>query len=313
MGVPGQRRRAVDGIVLIDKPPGLSSNQALQKVKRLFRARKAGHTGSLDPLATGMLPICLGQATKVSAYLLDSDKTYLVKVAFGARTTTGDAEGAVVEEGGSEVGASTLEDALARMRGRIMQIPPMYSAIHHEGRRLYQLAREGRVVERAPREVWIHELVVESWDPHAPVLRVRCSKGTYIRTLVEDLAAAAGTVGHVAGLRRLAVEPFSDHAMCTLGELALAAEAGETELARFLLPVDTALVMWPAVHVEEPDAARLRHGQVIRADPIVRPGLVRLYGGTGRFLGVGECEPGGRIVPRRLMVDLAQLPAGDGL
>ncbi|MGH8431877.1 MAG: tRNA pseudouridine(55) synthase TruB, partial [Solimonas sp.] len=202
-------RRAVNGILLFDKPRGFSSNDALQRVKRLFRAEKAGHTGNLDPLATGLLPICFGQATKLCGHLLDSDKRYLARVKPGEKTTTGDTEGEVIQR--SDAGLlsrEALEAVLPAFTGTIRQVPPMYSALKHQGQRLYELAREGVEVERQPREVAIHELRLTAFEPGGFELDVRCSKGTYIRTLAEDLAAALGQCAHLVALRRTEVAPF---------------------------------------------------------------------------------------------------------
>lgn len=302
-GAPAARRD-VDGIVLLDKPIGLTSNQALQRVKRLFRARKAGHSGSLDPLASGMLPICLGQATKVSSFVLDSDKVYRVRLSFGSRTATGDTEGPVVETGPGMVSEGDLRRVLAGFRGDVQQVPPMYSALKHGGRRLYELARSGKEVERAPRTVFIYELEVEAFEPERPVLRVRCSKGTYIRSLAEDIGRAAGTVAHVAELRRLSVAPFPETGMRTLDAIQAASEAGELALQRLLRPPDEALCGLSALHLTAPEAQRIRHGQRL-ADVGGRaaPGLVRLYDGPERFLGVAECLPDGTVVSRRLLAD----------
>jgi tRNA pseudouridine55 synthase len=309
---PSGQRRAIDGIVLLDKPVGLSSNQALQKVKRLFHALKAGHSGSLDPLASGMLPICLGQATKVSAFLLDADKVYRFCVAFGQRTETGDAEGAVVETGADRVGEAELAQALSQFRGELRQVPPMYSALKHEGKRLYELARSGQEIERAPRLIRIHELVVEAFDPHGPILRVRCSKGTYIRSLVEDIAEAAGTVGHVAALRRLAVAPFAESAMTTLEAMEAAARQGDEALRALMLAPDSALEGLPRVDLTVSEERGIRHGRGAFRDPAggEQAGLVRLYGEQSGFLGVGERLTDQSIVPRRLM---AEPTAGSGL
>lgn len=298
---PKRIRRDIDGILLLDKPHGLSSNQALQRVKWLYGARKAGHTGSLDPLATGMLPICLGQATKVSAFLLNSDKTYRAQVAFGAQTATGDVEGPVIATGAPTVSADALELALAGFRGAISQTPPMYSALKHDGQRLYELARQGQTVERQPRDLWIHELTVEAYDPYGPILRIRCSKGTYIRTLVEDIARAAGTVAHLAALHRLSVEPFAEAAMRSLPELDSIAP-DEAALDALLLPLDSALSGWPAVRLDTADAARISHGQTVvaRAEHTAG-GAVRLYDPAGRFLGIGDLGADRRITARRLM------------
>jgi tRNA pseudouridine55 synthase len=293
-------RRDVDGILLLDKPAGISSNRALQRVKGILRARKAGHTGSLDPLATGMLPICLGQATKVSAFLLDSDKTYRVMIAFGCQTATGDSEGEVVETGPASVDEELLRRVLVRFVGPVQQVPPMYSALKFRGRRLYELARTGVVVPREPREVRIREIVVEAWDPGRPVLRVSCSKGTYIRTLVEDIARQAGTVGHVAELRRLSVAPFSTEQMVTLADLEHGVQRGDRGLNGALLPADVALSGCPEVRLTPVQARSVTSGQVVTAD-VAAMGLVRLYLGDGPFLGVGQGLGDGRIAPRRLM------------
>lgn len=290
--------RQVDGIVLLDKPAGITSNTALQRVRRLYAARKAGHTGSLDPLATGMLPLCFGEATKFAGHLLDADKTYRVRLRFGVQTDTGDADGEVtVRDGRDAVPPPELEAVLGRFTGEILQVPPMFSALKQGGRRLHELARRGETVERRARPVRIHELSVAGADPATPELLVRCSKGTYIRSLVEDLAAALGTVAHVTELRRLAVAPFEAAAMATLDAL-IEAAAGD-DLARYLLPIDAGLAGWPRISLSPGDAARLRSGQtVVAGRPGEGPG--RVYGPGGEFLGVGDIGPDGRLVPRRL-------------
>ncbi len=299
--------RDVDGILLLDKPTGLSSNAALQRARRLFRARKAGHTGSLDPLASGLLPVCFGQATKVSGMLLDADKTYLVTAAFGSSTNTGDAEGtisatALVPAG---LGLEELRAACTGFLGPIEQVPPMYSALKRGGRRLYDLARKGIEVEREPRMVRIHELHVTRWDGSHLRFEVRCSKGTYVRTLVEDIAARLGTVAHVSALRRIQLGRFRDERLWTLEELEeLVASGGEAALDEVLLGPDIALDHWPAVTLGEIEQAYLLQGQAVFVSG--PPGsLVRLYGPTGRFLGVGQMTPEGRrLAPVRIMVDL---------
>lgn len=301
-GSPRTLRRDVNGIVLVDKPAGMSSNHALQRVKRMFRARKAGHTGSLDPLASGMLPICLGEATKMAAFLLDSDKTYRFRLNIGCQTSTGDTEGEVVAEGSPIPSEECLQGALACMRGPIFQVPPMYSALKHQGQRLYRLARAGREVERVARQVWIHELVVEQFDACHPVLRVRCSKGTYVRTLVEDIARQAGTVAHVAELRRLAVTPFRESAMHALEELEREAGAPTgAQLDALLLPVDAAIESWPVLRLTVRQERGLLCGQPVLDDAGADCGPLRLYGQQGQFLGIGERLADGRVVPRRLM------------
>lgn len=293
-------RREVHGILLLDKPLGMTSNRALQRVKALFRARKAGHTGSLDPLATGMLPICLGEATKVSGYLLEADKHYRVRLVFGLATTTGDAEGVTRARGTETVGPDELAAALRTFAGEGWQVPPMHSALKVAGQPLYRLARAGREVERAPRRIVIHDLVVEDPDIHRPVLRVSCSKGTYIRTLVEDIAGRLGTVAHVSELRRLSVSPFCGQPMLTLEELERAAARPPAgELDDLLLPADLALGGLPAIQLAAREAAIVSHGQSV-ATGEGGAGMVRLYGPGGRFLGIGEVGVGGHVVPRRL-------------
>lgn len=295
------RRREVHGILLLDKPERMTSNQALQTVKRLFNARKAGHTGSLDPLASGLLPICFGEATKLSAFLLDADKEYLVTCRLGMRTATGDAEGEIVEQ--QPIPALTqvrIEEVLGKFRGEISQIPPMYSALKHRGQRLYDLAREGIEVEREPRRVNIYSLSLQSFDNDSLTLVVRCSKGTYIRTLVEDIAQVLGTCGHVSALRRLALGPYgATFPMRALDDLQLHS-ADEAALDKVLLPADSAVADWPAVRLG-PDAAwYFTRGQAVTVPAAPTQGWVRVYA-PERFLGLGEVLDDGRITPRRLL------------
>jgi tRNA pseudouridine55 synthase len=301
--LPRRERRPVDGLLLLDKPVGLTSNAVLQQVKRLFSASKAGHTGSLDPLATGMLPLCFGQATKVSAYLLDADKTYRVTAQFGSQTDTGDADGTIVAE--SEVRSverPALERALEKLTGAIEQVPPMYSALKKDGKRLYELARQGIEVDRPARPVTIRSLDIEHFDPQAPVLRVTCSKGTYVRTLVEDLAALLGTLGHVTALRRLSVEPFVAARLVTVAEVEAAAEVGNAALDKLLIPVDSALVVLPAVNLNREQSRYLRHGNPVQVVQPPEAGFCRIYDEQARFVGVGEALRDGRIAPKRLFV-----------
>jgi tRNA pseudouridine55 synthase len=301
-GCRPQERRDVHGVLLLDKPRGITSNQALQRVKRLYRARKAGHTGSLDPLASGMLPVCFGEATKFAGHLLAADKVYRVRASFGIRTDTGDADGEPVASGPREVSAEALVQALKQFRGSITQTPPMYSALKRNGRRLYELARAGQEISRESRSVRIAELVLEQADPQKPVLRVCCSKGTYIRTLVEDIAAAAGTVGHVLELRRLAVLPFAEAAMIDVEALDRTAPAGEEALDNLLLPVDCLLAGFPAARLSAAEAHAVRQGSAINS-PLkgVAGGLMRLYDEADRLIGLGEMMPDGRLAPRRLV------------
>lgn len=298
--------RDVTGILLLDKPIGLTSNDALQRVKRIYRAAKAGHTGSLDPLATGLLPVCLGAATKFSAYLLDADKRYRVRVHLGVTTSTADAEGEVLEQLPVEgVDAARIEGVLRGFRGEIDQLPPMYSAVKHGGERLYRLARRGLEVERQPRRIQIFVLeLVEIALPEIE-LDVHCSKGTYVRTLAEDIGRGLGCGGHVSALRRTGVGPFSEASVgfVTLEQLrALAEHEGAApRLDALLLPLESALGHWPAVRLSADAAFYLQQGQAVLVPQAPTQGLVRLYDGTQRFLGVGEILDDGKVQPKRLI------------
>lgn len=294
-------RRQVNGVLLLDKPGGITSNGALGVVKQIFNAAKAGHTGSLDPLATGMLPICMGEATKMSAFLLDADKEYLVTLRFGSRTDTADAEGRVTEEAPvPALDTASIESALANFTGEIMQVPPMYSALKQGGKRLYELARQGIEVEREPRPVTIHELELVGWTSPDLSLRVLCSKGTYVRTLAEDIAAALGSLAHVVSLRRLAVGPYRD-AMVSVEQLETLASEGLSALDAQLVPVDSAVATWPRVDLTRDMAYYLLRGQALQVPGAPGEGWMRLYGPQGRFLGVGEVEADGRVAPKRLI------------
>ncbi|VXB42015.1 tRNA pseudouridine synthase [Pseudomonas sp. 8AS] len=295
-------RRKVDGIILLDKPHGFSSNAALQKVRWLLNAEKAGHTGSLDPLATGVLPLCFGEATKFSQYLLDADKGYETLAQLGVTTTTGDAEGEVLERRQVTVGRDEVEALLPRFRGEISQVPPMYSALKKDGQPLYKLARAGEVVEREARSVTIARLELLSLEESKLRLSVACSKGTYIRTLVEDLGQLLGCGAHVAELRRTQAGPFNLAQTVTLEELEAAhAEGGNEALDRFLLPPDSGLQHWPLVHFSEHSAYYWLHGQPVRAPDAPKFGMVRVQDHNGRFIGIGEVSEDGRITPRRLI------------
>jgi tRNA pseudouridine55 synthase len=292
---------ATDGVVLLDKPVGLSSNIALQKVRRLFGRCKAGHTGSLDPLASGLLPICLGQATRFSGYLLDAAKGYRVSGRLGERTATGDAEGEVVEEGAWEhIDRDRFAGVLAGFRGHVAQVPPMYSALKQGGERLYRKARRGEVVERAARDIEIYTLELEAWDPPAFSLDVRCSKGTYVRALVEDVAHAAGSCAHVTALRRYSAGPFTTEQMHTLETLEALAALGPERLAQVVLPPDSALEGLPAVSLDAPDALRLMQGKPVSLAAGGEAGLVRIYS-AGGFLGVGARTAAGELRVKRLL------------
>jgi tRNA pseudouridine55 synthase len=300
------QRRDVDGIILLDKPLGLSSNQALGRVKYLLAARKAGHTGSLDPRATGLLPLCFGQATKVSGWLLDADKRYLAVALLGVETATGDLEGEVLRQMPvPELSDADIEAACAGLRGRIQQIPPMYSALKHEGQRLYDLARRGIEVERPARAVTIHSLWVEQVAPDRLHLEVHCSKGTYIRTLVQDLGRALGCGATVAELRRTGHGAFDAADMVSMATLeAAAAEGGSQAVERWLLSADRALADRPEVRLDAASSRFLRQGQPVFVPGVREMGPLRLYGAVGEFLGIGELQDDGRVAPRRLFVSV---------
>lgn len=294
--------RNVNGILLLDKPAGISSNAALQEVKKLFQARKAGHTGSLDPLATGMLPICMGQATKLSAFLLEADKSYHVMIQLGVTTTTGDAEGDIIETRAVDViGNEKITRVLDQFTGEIEQIPPMYSAVKQNGTPLYKLARQGIEVERKPRKVWIHELKLLNLSGELLEIEVRCSKGTYIRTLAEDLGEALGCGGYVSALRRSSVAGFAMDSMITLEALEATAREGLEALDKHLFSMESALSHWPGVQLSADVAYFFQQGQAVFVPQAPSRGYVRIYAGEDRFLGVGCILDDGRIAPKRLV------------
>lgn len=297
-----KKGRRIDGILLLDKPLGISSNLALQKVKRLFGAQKAGHTGSLDPLATGMLPICLGEATKFSQYLLDSDKHYVTTGRLGIKTATADAEGEVIQTREVDVSEAQLLAVLDGFRGETRQIPSMYSALKHQGRPLYELARAGQTVERDAREIVIHHLELLGFDSPDLRLDVRCSKGTYIRNLVEDIGEVLGCGAHVAALRRLSVNEFPAEQMVSWQQLEQAnADGGWDALDALLLPMDAGILDIPVVVLGESSSFYMRQGQAVRVRNAPLAGLVRMYTEAGQFLGLGEIDDDGQVAPKRLM------------
>jgi len=300
----GARRpkRPVTGILLLDKPAGISSNVALQRVRRAFAAAKGGHTGNLDVAATGLLPLCFGEATKVSAFLLDADKVYVADVVLGVTTTTGDREGDVVcVRSADAVGQSDVEAVLARFHGDITQVPPMYSALKRDGRPLYEYARAGVELERAARTVRIYSLRLLACSPGSLRVEVHCSKGTYVRTLAEDIGAALGCGAHLGALRRTRAGPFSLEDAYPLASFQDPLPH-PGDLDRLLLPVDSALGTFPAVTLEATAAERaVACGQpVVVADPPAA-GLCRVYARDGRFLGMGEIDAAGTLAPRRMM------------
>lgn len=297
------RSAAIDGVLLLNKPAGLTSNQALQRVKRLLGAKKAGHTGSLDPAATGMLPLCFGEATKVCAFLLDADKTYRVTAKLGVATDTGDADGQAIRT--ADVPELSKDDwavILNGFLGESMQVPPMYSALKKDGKRLYELARKGEVVERDPRPIRIDEIELLEAAGHRLTFRARCSKGTYVRSLVEDIAERAGTVAHTASLHRETVGAFDPAEMLDLPGAEAIVDEDPSGLREQLLPADRALATLPSVSLTEAATTRFLHGQTVSSEGPETPGLTRVYGPDGEqsFLGVGEMSAGGELAPKRV-------------
>jgi tRNA pseudouridine55 synthase len=295
-----RRFRKLNGILLLDKALGVSSNKALQDARFLFQAEKAGHTGSLDPLASGMLPVCFGEATKVSAFLLDSDKRYVTTATLGYVSTTGDAEGEKLNPRPVPAFTDTdLEVVLTQFRGEIQQIPPMYSALKKDGQPLYKLARQGVEVERAARAITIHSLQVLERTEDTITLDVVCSKGTYIRTLVEDIGEMLGCGAYVSMLRRESVDPFGAFRMYTLEELRVLAEQGSEALDTVLLPLDSALPQVPALTLADATVQRLRQGQKVGTGDADAE-LLRFYSESGEFIGLGEAVRG-VLIPKRLL------------
>lgn len=299
--------RPLNGVLLFDKPLELSSNIALQKVRRLFQAEKAGHTGTLDPLATGLLPICFGEATKFTVALLDADKSYRAWIRLGQSTTTGDAEGEITATHAVNLTEEQVRQVLLRFTGEIEQLPPMHSALKFQGKPLYEYIRKGETVERELRKVVIHEIVLERFAGDELVISVRCSKGTYIRTLAEDIGLALGCGAHLFGLRRTAIANFSlDHAY-TLPQL----EAMDgTARDACLLPLDCMLQELPSLELDEVQVARIAQGQRLGLDLALPDGKLRLYS-KGEFIGLGELE-GRRLAPSRLLANVAKNAARRG-
>ena len=302
----------VDGILLLDKPFGRSSNSALQKIRYLFNAKKAGHTGSLDPLATGVLPICFGQASKVSAYLLDSDKRYIFTAQLGETTTTGDKEGDVLQTRDvTPFTAQQLETVLEKFRGEIEQIPPMHSALKHNGQPLYKLARQGIEIERKVRKVTIHELRLLDKTADTITVEAKCSKGTYIRTLAQDIGEALGFGAHLSLLRRTEVSPFDCSKLYTIEDIEALSEnlsknnTESSELEATLLPIDSALVKLPSMILTNAESDRVKTGLKISRNDIPESDMIKMYLENGEFIGIGRCsynEHGeNQLAPKRMM------------
>ena len=304
MSKPRKRGRDIHGVFLLDKPQGMSSNDIMQKVKRIFQANKAGHTGALDPLATGMLPICLGEATKFSQFLLDADKRYLVTAKLGERTDTSDAEGQVVETREVKVKTPEILTALEQFRGNILQMPTMFSALKHNGKPLYEYARQGITVEREARPITIFELNFIEYNAPYLTLEVHCSKGTYIRTLVDDLGEVLGCGAHVTMLRRTAVADYPTEKILDWHSLQSLAEQQDLALLdALLLPMDTAVAKLPALTLNESQTQGIGFGQRIKFDNSNRlQGQVRLFSHENRFLGVAMIDENNVIRPQRLVV-----------
>lgn len=290
--------RRVDGVLLLDKPAGITSNAALQRVRRLFRAERAGHAGTLDPLATGLLPVLFGEATKFGGEMLDADKRYRATIALGTRTSTGDTEGEVLERCRVHVERAAIDAVLARFVGRIEQTPPMHSALKHAGRPLYAYARAGETVAREPRTVTIHELRLDAFSGDRLELDVRCSKGTYIRTLAEDIGTALGCGAHLAALVRTEVGPFR---LANAHALEALERAAEAERLRWLRPADCLLGHLPRSTLDPRAAARFAHGQAVAAPVEMPSGRLRVYDPAGALLGVGTCGADRFVRPRRLV------------
>ncbi|MGM3190870.1 tRNA pseudouridine(55) synthase TruB [Dickeya dadantii subsp. dieffenbachiae] len=311
MSRPRRRGRDIHGVLLLDKPQGASSNDVLQKVKRLFNANKAGHTGALDPLATGMLPVCLGEATKFSQYLLDADKRYRVIARLGQRTDTSDADGNVIQERPVAFTHDLLMQALDSFRGETQQVPSMYSALKYQGRPLYEYARQGLVVPREARDITVYELQFIRWEGDELELEIHCSKGTYIRTIIDDLGEKLGCGAHVIYLRRLQVATYPIERMVTLEQLQALREQAEAQeqpigelLDVLLLPMDTAVQAFPEVNLSPVVAGYLKLGQAVRTAVTPAEGMVRITeGDEHRFIGMGEIDDEGRVAPRRLVVE----------
>jgi len=305
-----RKGRAINGIVLLDKPLEISSNQALQQVKRIYFAQKAGHTGALDPLATGMLPICLGEGTKFSQFLLDTDKTYQVTAKLGVRTTTSDADGEVVSEKPVDISQEQLDTALETFRGESQQVPSMYSALKYQGQPLYKYAREGIEVPREARDITVYSLKLLRFEHDEVDLELHVSKGTYIRTIVDDLGELLGCGAHVSMLRRVSVGSYPRDKMVTVEQLeALLNKAKDekilpsTYLDEILLPMETALEGVPKVSVDAMSVQYLRHGNPVQASNAPLEGTVQVYvDDTDEFIGVGQINDDGLVAPKRIVV-----------
>ena len=303
MGRRNKKGRNITGIVIIDKPTGRSSNHVLQQVKRLFDAKKAGHTGALDPLATGVLPICLGEATKLSSYLLDADKRYHVTCQLGTVTDSGDSDGKILST--SEIPSFTEQDIvnlLPEFTGAQDQVPPMFSALKYQGQPLYKLARQGIEIERKARRITIYDMSLLSITSDSFTLDVQCSKGTYIRTLVEDISYKLGSGGHVSMLRRVAAAGYQLAQSVTIEDLEQRVEQGLEAMDQILLPTENALPDWPSIYATDEMVDALRQGQTIKVNQTFESEKVRLFDTNKQFIGLGEMTEQGIVAPKRVFV-----------
>ncbi len=303
-----KRGRPIHGILLLNKPVGISSNAALQRVKHLFQAQKAGHTGSLDKLASGLLPLCLGEATKLSSFLLESDKRYLTEFTLGVRTSTGDAEGTILETPPySPYSLAEIQAALSHFTGCIQQVPPMYSALKYKGQALYRLARQGQTIERAPRTITIYSLQLHHCHDQKLTLEVHCSKGTYIRSLADDFGQRLGCGAHVSALHRLAVGPYTN--MLDFSQLENLVAEGPEKLEASLLPMESALPDWPKIILPTESAYYISQGHPVQVPKAPTAGWVKLFNQHHDLLGIGYILEDGRVAPKRLLLPRNSSPS----
>jgi len=295
-------KRNVNGILLLDKPKGASSNEILQVVKRFYCANKAGHTGSLDPLATGMLPICFGDATKFSQFLLEANKSYIVTGKLGETTQSQDSETPVlVKKEIGHIDFNAIEEILPKFRGKIMQLPPMHSALKHKGQPLYKLARQGITIEREPREITVYDIKLLNLKNDLFELEIKCSKGTYVRTIVADIGDILGVGAHVVALRRSAVEPYDSDRMVGIDQVKeLATNNDYAALDKLLLPIDSMLITMPQIALTSDMVFYMQQGQAVLVPGVPNSGLVKMFSRSGKFLGVGEVASDGKITPRKM-------------
>ena len=298
------KKNNVHGILLLDKPKGITSNKALQKIKYIYNAKKAGHCGTLDPLATGLLPICFGKATKTVPYLIDSSKTYNVIAKLGEKTTTGDAEGEIIRvtDGGIKITSDKLKTVLSSFLGVIQQIPPMHSALKVNGKPLYKLAHKGISIDRKPRNITIHQLYLNSFSGSLINLTITCSKGTYIRTLIEDIALKLQTHAHVKELRRISIDAFRDNEMIPFEKIL---ECKKDKLTSYLKPIDYGLMHLPSISINHDDFIRFSNGQTIthKTNLNEKPEIIRIYDSSKAFVGLGSQQEDDRIQPLKVFAN----------